>query len=101
MTAMTGTAPAPGPMRAAYIDAVGPADVIRYGELPIPSHGPTDVLVRVRAVAVNPVDTFVRSCAYATPLPFPFVLGRDLAGEVAAAGPSAVGFSPGLLVLVI
>src|SRR5690606_34494236 len=32
---------------------------------------------------------------YATPLPFPFVLGRDLAGEVAAAGPGAVGFAPG------
>lgn len=95
MTAMTGTAPAPGPMRAAYIDAVGPADVIRYGELPVPSHGPTDVLVRVRAAAVNPVDTFVRSGAYATPLPFPFVLGRDLAGEVVAAGPGAVGFAPG------
>ncbi len=85
----------PDVMRAAYIDSVGPADTIRHGELPVPSVGPTDVLVRVAAVAVNPVDTFVRSGAYATPLPFPFVVGRDLVGEVALAGPGAAGFAPG------
>ncbi|WP_437024211.1 NADPH:quinone reductase [Streptomyces sp. enrichment culture] len=89
----TGTVP--GLMKAACIDAVGPADAIRHRDLPVPSYGPTDVLVRVRAVAVNPVDTFVRSGAYATPVPFPFVVGRDLVGEVAAAGPGAVGFAPG------
>ncbi|MEU9645392.1 NADPH:quinone reductase [Streptomyces sp. NPDC048188] len=82
-------------MRAAYIDAVGPAETIRYGELPVPPIGPTDVLVRVGAVAADPVDTFVRSGAYATSLPLPFVVGRDLVGEVAAAGPGTVGFSAG------
>ena len=46
-------------------------------------------------MAVDPVDTFVRSGVYATPLPLPFVVGRDLVGEVAAAGPGAVGFAPG------
>ncbi|WP_395574723.1 NADPH:quinone reductase [Streptomyces sp. BK79] len=90
---MTGTVP--DLMRAAYIDSVGPPGHIRYGELPVPPVGLTDVLVRVGAVAVNPVDTFVRSGAYPTPLPFPFVVGRDLVGEVAVAGPSAAGFTPG------
>lgn len=90
---MNGTVP--DVMRAAYIDSVGPADVIRHGDLPVPPVGPTDVLVRVEAVAVNPVDTFVRSGAYATPLPFPFVVGRDLVGEVALAGTGAAGFAPG------
>ncbi|KAF2775837.1 NADPH:quinone reductase [Streptomyces sp. OM5714] len=90
---MNGTVP--DMMRAAYIDAVGPADAVRYGELPVPAVGPTDVLVRVAAVAVNPVDTFVRSGAYATPLPTPFVVGRDLVGEVAATGPGAAGFGVG------
>ncbi|MFJ3214056.1 NADPH:quinone reductase [Streptomyces flaveolus] len=85
----------PDVMRAAYIDAVGPADAIRHGTLPVPAVGPTDVLVRVEAVAVDPVDAFVRSGAYATPLPFPFVVGRDLVGEVAVAGPGAAGFTPG------
>ncbi|MZD56159.1 alcohol dehydrogenase catalytic domain-containing protein, partial [Streptomyces sp. SID5606] len=90
---MNGTVP--DVMRAAYIDAVGPADAIRHGPLPVPPAGPTDVLVRVCAVAVDPVDTFVRSGAYATPLPLPFVVGRDLVGEVAHAGPGAAGFTPG------
>ncbi|MFF7796329.1 MULTISPECIES: NADPH:quinone reductase [Streptomyces] len=90
---MVGTVP--DVMRAAYIDSVGPADRIRHGELPVPPVGPTDVLVRVAAVAANPVDTFVRSGAYATPLPFPFVVGRDLVGEVAVAGSGAAGFAPG------
>ena len=41
----------PETMRAAWIDAVGPAGNIRVGELPVPAPGPTDVLVRVAAVA--------------------------------------------------
>lgn len=82
-------------MRAAWIDALGPVDNIRYGELPVPLPGPTDVLVRVEAVAVNPVDTFVRSGSYRTPIPFPFVIGRDLVGTVAGAGSDVTGFAAG------
>jgi len=52
----------------------------------VPSPGPTDVLVRVEMVAANPVDTFIRSGRYPTPTPFPFVVGRDLIGTIAAAG---------------
>lgn len=74
-------------MWAAWIDEFGPPERIRYGELPVPSCGPTDVLVRVEAVAVNPADTFIRSGAYRTPIPIPFVIGRDLAGTVAASRP--------------
>lgn len=44
---------------------------------------------------VNPVDTFVRSGAWRTPLEFPFVVGRDLVGTVAAAGPGVPGFAVG------
>jgi NADPH:quinone reductase-like Zn-dependent oxidoreductase len=82
-------------MRAAFIEELGPPENIRIGELPVPVPGPTDVLVRVAAAAVDPVDTFVRSGAYPTPTPFPFVLGRDLAGTVVVAGAGAAGFSPG------
>jgi NADPH:quinone reductase-like Zn-dependent oxidoreductase len=82
-------------MLAAYVNELGPAESIRYGELPTPAIGPTDVLVRVEAVAVNPVDLFVRDGTWPTPTPFPFVIGRDLVGTVAEAGPGAAGFSPG------
>lgn len=73
-------------MRAAYITAVGPAESLRIGELPMPVPGPTDVLVEVELVAANPVDTYIRSGRYPTQLPFPFVVGRDLVGTVAQAG---------------
>ncbi|UQW99955.1 NADPH:quinone reductase [Streptomyces sp. RerS4] len=82
-------------MRAAYIDELGPPDVIRHGELPPPVPGDDEVLVDVEVTAVNHVDTFVRSGAWRTPVPFPFVIGRDLVGTVVAAGPGAPGFAPG------
>ncbi|MFE5602442.1 NADPH:quinone reductase [Streptomyces coelicoflavus] len=82
-------------MRAAFIEELGPAENIRYGEIETPSPGPTDVLVEVEAVSVNPVDTFVRSGLFRTPMEFPFVVGRDLVGTVMSAGPGAPGFAPG------
>ncbi|WP_067169988.1 NADPH:quinone reductase [Microtetraspora niveoalba] len=81
--------------RAAYVTELGPAERIRVGDLPLPEPGPTDVLVHVDAVAANHVDTFVRSGLYRTPTPFPFVIGRDLTGTVAATGPGATGFTTG------
>jgi len=82
-------------MRAAFVTGLGPAEAIQVGELPVPTLGPTDVLVWVEVVVVNPVDTFVRSGAYPTPTPFPFVVGRDLVGTVAVASPGAAGFAKG------
>ncbi|MFD5712607.1 NADPH:quinone reductase [Streptomyces pharetrae] len=82
-------------MRAAFIEELGPAENIRYGEVPAPDPGPTDVLVEVEAVSANPVDTFVRSGIFRTPVEFPFVIGRDLVGTVVTAGPGAPGFAPG------
>jgi NADPH:quinone reductase-like Zn-dependent oxidoreductase len=85
-------------VRAAFITEPGPAEAITVGQLPDPVPGPGEVLVAVRVVVVNPVDTFVRSGQYATPVPFPFVIGRDLAGEVVACGAAAHRFAPGDLV---
>ncbi|KOV67585.1 NADPH:quinone reductase [Streptomyces sp. MMG1121] len=82
-------------MRAAYIEKLGSADVIRYGEVPAPVPGPTDVRVNVLATAVNHVDTFVRSGLFPTQLAFPFVVGRDLVGTVAEVGPGVTGFRVG------
>jgi NADPH2:quinone reductase len=51
--------------------------------------------VRVRAVDVNPVETYVRSGAAAMPIPLPFILGCDLAGVVEQVGPDARRFKVG------
>ncbi|MFB9569575.1 NADPH:quinone reductase [Saccharopolyspora hordei] len=80
---------------AAYVTELGPPERIEVGPLPVPDLGPTDVLVRTEALAVNRVDTLVRSGWYPTPTPFPFIIGRDLVGTVTAAGPGAAGFRPG------
>src|SRR6185437_6889039 len=72
--------PAPARMRAAYVTRHGPPSEIRIGDLPVPGIGPAEVLVAVEVVAVSAADTFVRSGQYVTPVPFPYILGRDLAG---------------------
>ncbi|RST16622.1 NADPH:quinone reductase, partial [Streptomyces sp. WAC04770] len=81
-------------MLAAYIEQLGSPDTIRYGELPQPVAQAGEVLVDVSVASVNHVDTFVRSGAWRTPVTFPFVIGRDLAGTVAAAAPGT-GFEVG------
>ena len=85
----------PATMRAAFVTELGPPELIRLGELPVPAIGPTDVLVEVSTAAVNPVDVYIRSGRWRTPTPFPFVIGRDLVGTVAATGPGVTGFEPG------
>lgn len=82
-------------MRAAYINKFGPAESICFGELPDPQPGPGDVLVDVEVTTANHVDTFIRAGAVDTPVEFPFVVGRDLVGRVAAVGDVVTGFSVG------
>ena len=82
-------------MKAAFIENTGPPDVIRYGDLPQPVPKEGEVLVKISAVAVNPVDTYIRSGMVAMPIPKPFIIGCDLAGVVAAVGPNAKRFKPG------
>lgn len=85
-------------MTAAYITAPGPAESIRVGPLPVPAPGATEVLVRLIATEVNHVDTYIRAGRYRTPLPTPFVIGRDLVGEVAVVGSGTPGVHVGDLV---
>ena len=82
-------------MRAALIDHTGPADVIRIGELPRPEPGPEQILVRVRAVSLNPIDLYIRSGLVNMPLTFPYVVGSDFAGTVEAVGSAAKRFKVG------
>ncbi|QDU27492.1 Quinone oxidoreductase 1 [Anatilimnocola aggregata] len=82
-------------MKAAYIERTGPPDVIQFGDLPQPKIGPAQVLVKVGAVAVNPIDTYIRNGANYWPLPQPFIIGSDLAGVVSEVGSQVTGFNPG------
>ena len=82
-------------MKAAYIEKVGPADSIIFGDLPKPKPVGNRVVVRVKAVSVNPVDTYIRGGLYAAELPLPFVVGCDLAGVVDGVGPEVKRFQPG------
>jgi len=82
-------------VRAAFLTETGPPEVIRVGDLPVPEPGPREVLVRVAAGAVNPIDTYVRSGAVAFPLPKPYVVGCDLAGTVVAVGEQVSTLVPG------
>jgi NADPH2:quinone reductase len=82
-------------MKAAYIERFCEADGIRYGDLPDPVPGPGEALVQVEAVAVNTVDTLVRSGRWRTPVVFPLAVGRDLVGTVAAVGAGVPGLRTG------
>ncbi len=82
-------------MRAAYIEQTGDPDVIKVGELPRPEPGPGQVLVRVHAAAINPIDLYIRSGLVAMPMSFPYVLLCDLAGTVEKLGPQSTRFQVG------
>ncbi|MHC4177473.1 MAG: NADPH:quinone reductase [Planctomycetota bacterium] len=82
-------------MKAAYIEQTGPPENIVYGDLPKPEPSATQVLVKVAAVAVNPVDTYIRAGTFELDLPRPFIVGCDLAGVVEAVGPEVTRFDVG------
>lgn len=82
-------------MKAAYFETTGSPEVIQFGDLPQPAPKAGEVLVRVGAAALNPIDTYIRSGLVSMPLPKPFIPGCDLAGTVAGVGPGVKNFRPG------
>lgn len=83
--------------QAVRFDDYGGVDVLKVVEVPRPDPGPGQVLVRVRATAINPGEAKIREGQLAAMFPatFPSGEGSDLAGVVAAAGPGVTGFQPG------
>jgi len=73
----------------------GGVEVLSLGERPDPAPGPGDLLLRVRATAVNRADLLQRRGRYPPPEGAPDILGLEAAGEVVAAGPGAGGWRPG------
>jgi len=84
-------------MKAAVIDRYGSNDVVRVADSDIPTLGVTDLLVRVHAASVNPVDIKTREGKLKTLLKyrFPLVLGNDLAGVVSEVGSRVTRFKKG------
>ena len=82
-------------MQAAYITETGGPEQIQVGELPNPKPGAGEVLVRVQAASVNPIDTYIRGGLVPMELPMPFVIGSDLAGEVIEVGEGVSGWTAG------
>jgi NADPH:quinone reductase-like Zn-dependent oxidoreductase len=76
-------------MRAVRIHQHGGPEVLIAEDAPEPAPGPTDVLVGVRAVALNHIDLWVRGGLPRLRLRFPHILGADIAGVVAAVGDHA------------
>jgi NADPH:quinone reductase len=82
-------------LKAAYIEQIGLPENITYGTLPTPKPSARQVLVKVGAVSLNPVDTYIRAGLIAAELPLPFVVGCDLAGVVEAVGPEVTKYRKG------
>src|SRR5437016_2920212 len=82
-------------MKAIRVNDFGGPEVLRVQEVPDPKPERGQVLVRVKAVGVNPVDTYIRAGAYARKPSLPFTPGTDAAGVVEAVGPNVKQFKPG------
>lgn len=82
-------------MKAIAFSEHGGPDVLRYTEMPEPKLGPADVLVRVRACALNHLDLWVRNGLPGVQIPMPHIPGSDIAGEVAKVGELVKGVKVG------
>ncbi|HAV63104.1 MAG TPA: quinone oxidoreductase [Verrucomicrobiales bacterium] len=82
-------------MKAAFIKETGPASNLQFGDVPKPVLRHNQVLVRVTAVSVNPIDTYIRAGLVPMELPKPFIVGCDLAGVVEGVGSDVKRFQPG------
>jgi NADPH2:quinone reductase len=80
-------------MKAIRIHATGGPDALRLDEVPQPTPGARQALIRIAAAGVNYIDTYHRAGLYA--LPLPATLGQEGAGTVTAMGPGVSGFQVG------
>lgn len=82
-------------MKAARFHEYGSADVLRYEDAPDPSPGLGEVLIRVRACALNHVDIDIRDGTSRLPIDLPHTLGFEFAGEIAELGEGVSGWAVG------
>jgi NADPH:quinone reductase-like Zn-dependent oxidoreductase len=82
-------------MKALAFNEHGGIDKLKYQDVPDPKPGAGDVLLRVKAAALNHLDLFVREGLPGLKLPLPFWTGCDIAGEIAEVGASVEGVAVG------
>jgi NADPH2:quinone reductase len=80
-------------MQAIQILTTGSADVLTLRDLPTPTPGPGEALIRIKASGVNFIDTYFREGRY--PAKLPYTLGQEAAGTVVAVAPDVTTFKPG------
>ncbi|MCC2613360.1 NADP-dependent oxidoreductase [Neorhizobium petrolearium] len=88
-------------MKAIQIHEFGGPEVLKYEDVPMPEVGPGEVLVRVKAIGINPPDWYLRDGYKALPpewrpqVAFPLILGTDISGVVEAVSDDVQGFAVG------
>jgi NADPH2:quinone reductase len=80
-------------MQAIQILTTGSADVLTLRDLPTPTPGPGEALIRIEASGVNFIDTYFREGRY--PAKLPYTLGQEAAGTIVAVAPDVTTFKPG------
>lgn len=82
-------------MKAIQLNQFGGPDALNLVDMPTPTPGPGEVLVRVHAARVNFADTSIRQDRYAMTPPLPSVLGSEVAGTVESVGADVTGLAIG------
>ncbi len=82
-------------MKAIRVHETGGPEVLKFEEVPDPTASAGEILVRIHAAGVNPVDTYLRSGTQGRQPTFPYTPGTDGAGVIETVGPGVEGFAYG------
>lgn len=82
-------------MKAIRVHEFGGPEVLKLEEVPDLLAGPGQVVVRVHAIGVNPVESYIRTGTYAIKPQLPYTPGADAAGEILSVGPGVTALKPG------
>jgi NADPH2:quinone reductase len=82
-------------MKAIRVKEFGGPEVLQLEEVPTPQPGSNEVLVRMHAIGVNPVETYIRAGKYSRLPQLPYTPGNDGSGAIEQVGPGVTEFKPG------
>jgi NADPH2:quinone reductase len=82
-------------MKAILVREHGGPEVLKLEDVPDPKPNADQVVVRLRAVGVNPVDVYIRTGAYARKPALPFIPGSDAGGDIESVGANVKAYKPG------